>query len=144
MTRPRPVPPYLPGDGSVGLHERLEQLRLRLGRHADAGVGDLEAQEDAVRTGLVDCATRTMISPAAVNLTALPSRLVSTCRTRPGSPSTVCGHVVMHEVHEVDALATRPLFEEIGGLLNQQPDVERLGVQLHLARLRSSTGRECR
>ena len=48
--------------------------------------------------------TRTSTPPTSVNLTALPTRLTSTCRSRPGSPLTTAG-----TPGAVSALSSSPL-----------------------------------
>ena len=48
IAKPEARAAVLPRGRGVGLGERLEQPRLRLGRDADAGVGDLEADQRVV------------------------------------------------------------------------------------------------
>ena len=72
---------------AVGLVERLEQAVQRVRRDADAGVGDLDAHRRRRRPPLPRVDSRSVTPPRSVNLTALPSRLISTCRSRCGSPS---------------------------------------------------------
>ncbi len=85
---PQPRAAVLPRGGRVGLDERLEDELELVGRDAVAGVGDLEADDRVGRRSASAAVTRTTISPARVNLMALPMRLVRTWRTRPGSPLT--------------------------------------------------------
>jgi hypothetical protein len=74
------------GGRAVGLCERGEQARLDFLRDPDAGIGHADVQP--VRGGKADLHHDLA---AFVNLTALASRLVNTCRKRKGSPETACG-----------------------------------------------------
>ena len=71
----------------IGLGELLEQLRLLLGRHADAGVGDGQAQSSRRRS--LTLRARSVTSPSLVNLQALLNRLSRICRSRMGSTVSV-------------------------------------------------------
>jgi hypothetical protein len=76
--------------GTVGLGEGLENAVLLGCAHADAGVADGKVQRHLV---LVFPSSRTLsvTSPESVNLTALPTRLFSTCPRRSGSPISWAG-----------------------------------------------------
>ena len=67
---------------SVGLGERLEDPLTLLRRDADAGVGHLEAQHGVGAVPLLARARATSHLAPSVNLIALQTRLVSTCRRR--------------------------------------------------------------
>src|SRR5947199_1659887 len=59
--------------------------------------------------------TRRTTSPCSVNLTALPTRLLSTCRRRPGSPATTAtGRSEEHtsELQSLRHLVCRLLLEK--------------------------------
>ena len=92
IASPRPVPPYLRDVEVSACDERLEDERRACpGAMPIAGVGDLEADDGVAvrrpRSGDAHARSR----PPAVNLIALPIRLVSTWRTRPGSPRSDAG-----------------------------------------------------
>ncbi len=109
--------------------------RLRLTRDADARVGDLEAHD----LGLVATPsrrTRTTTPPAWVNLIALPTRLSSTWRSRPGSPVTTRGHVRLdRRSRQLEALAPGRAGPAGRDVLDDRAQVEVDRLQLELARL---------
>ena len=77
----------LHADVVAGLGELLEDVRQPVRRDADPGVGDPEvARDTASASQLADLQRRPSTEPFAVNLMALPSRLVSTCPILTGSP----------------------------------------------------------
>ena len=80
----------LPRDGSVGLHEGIEDGVELLRGDADARVDHLDHQ---VRIGLVLAPIRpaTCTPPVFVNLMALPIRFINSWRNRAGSVEIVSG-----------------------------------------------------
>ena len=68
--------------------------------------------------------TRSTTSPFSVNLTALPTRFVSTCRSRPGSPRERVRHVVPDQAQELEPLGVRGLGEGAEHLAHGAPQVE--------------------
>ena len=92
IVRPRPVPPYW---RVVELSAWVKARRSRAcfsARDADAGVAHREVQHDvAVGARRVGRRRVTTTSPCSVNLMALPTRLIRTWRSRPGSPSSTSG-----------------------------------------------------
>ena len=80
----------LSGGGGVGLANGLEDSRQKIRCNTDAGIRDLKANDRVAAADFVaGCSNES--SPASVNLTALPTRLIRTCLTRPGSPRTPAG-----------------------------------------------------
>ena len=71
---------------AVGLLEGREQAGDLVGRDADAGVRDLEAQRADPAPRGASSRTRSRTWPRSVNLTALDSRFSSACDSRVGSP----------------------------------------------------------
>ena len=67
----------------------------------------------------------TTTSPSCVNLTALPTRLVSTCRRRVGSPRTCVGHRGRDVGDQLDLVLARPGPQQAGRGLDQPRQVER-------------------
>ena len=78
-------------DAGIDLREFAEQFLARFRRDADAGVPDLEPQPRLLALALSD-EGRASRSPRSVNLTALPSRLMRTWRSRFTSAFTQSGH----------------------------------------------------
>ena len=84
----------LPRGRGVRLLEGLEDPLLLVGRDADAGVAHREAQADSPPSG---GGPRRRLPrarpprPSSVNLMALPTRLSSTWRSRPASPTRASG-----------------------------------------------------
>ena len=90
MARPRPVPPkrrVVEASACVNASNREPALSgampMPVSRTANRSVTASAASETRL--------TVTAISPCSVNLTALPTRLVSICRSRPGSPRSDAG-----------------------------------------------------
>ena len=84
----------LPRGRGVLLLEGPEDPLLLVGRDADAGVAHREAQRSTAPPSAAfagDLRPRTTTSPSSVNLMALPTRLSSTCRSRPASPTRASG-----------------------------------------------------
>ena len=75
----------------VGLHERTEDLRLLAPRGMPMPVSDTAKRQRAPRPRAGSTPTSTDTSPRSVNLMALPTRLISTWRRRPGSPTSASG-----------------------------------------------------
>ena len=63
--------------------------------------------------------TRTVISPRAVNLTALETRLVSTCWRRKRSPTTCSARPALDERAQLEALAAGVLGEQLDGVVDR-------------------------
>ena len=90
IDRPRPGAAVAAARGAVGLLERLEDRPQVVLVDADARVGDRQADDvgrvGRVRVDELDVRRRGVrvrrTSPEAVNLTALESRLRSTCWSR--------------------------------------------------------------
>ena len=76
--------------------------------------------------------TRTSTRPRSVNLTALPARLISTWRTRTGSPRTQAGQSGGERKFQADVLLPDRGLEDSKGLLHgiAQIEVDRLDVHL--------------
>ena len=87
MARPSPVPPNLRVVEPSAWMNAPKMPILLVGGDADAGVADAEAQRDAIAGRGARPSTDSRTSPCSVNLTALPSRLTSTWRSRPASPT---------------------------------------------------------
>ena len=75
-----------PRDAVVGLDEILEDPLVHVGRDADAGIANGDAQQDMIVTSLGG--RRKPMPPCGVNLIALPIRLSSMRLSRTGSPCT--------------------------------------------------------
>ena len=79
--------------------------------------------------------TSTVTSPSGVNFTALDSRLVSTCASRPRSPRDRARDLVAEEDRQLQALAVRGRGDDVGGRLDDLAQVERALLQLQVAGL---------
>ena len=94
------MPPYfLEVELSAWLNA-CEQPPLLFGRDADARVAHRDRQLHACRPSVARVPGRadlhTTTSPLAVNLNALPTRLVSTCRSSQRVAHEVVWHVRLH------------------------------------------------
>ena len=90
--QPQPGAAVLCASSNRPLARRPEDLLLLVGGDADAGIGDRETQPDlAGRSSRGSTSTRDDDLARSVNLMALPTRLTSTCRSRPGSPTSASG-----------------------------------------------------
>ena len=86
----------LPRRRAVGLREGLEDRLPACRRGMPMPVSrtrEVQARPSSVAVVGLDSRRRTTTSPCSVNLMALPTRLTRTCRSRPGSPTSVVGHV---------------------------------------------------
>ena len=90
MVRPRPVPPKRRVVELSACAKGSKTASSAVGRDADAGVDHVDRQALAAPRPRADPAT-TVTPPLSVNLMALPTRLVTICRTRDGSVRTVSG-----------------------------------------------------
>ena len=112
--------------GGVELLEGLEEQCGLLGRDANAGVDDLEAEG-----GWGSERTRTVTEPCWVNLSPLPRRLRRTWRRRPGSPVKAGGDVPVPIGEEGDGLAVAGLGEEGDDALDEGFELEILLQESH-------------
>ena len=96
----------------------------------------LTAKCSVTRVG-VRCSTRHAhtTSPAAVNLTALPSTFSSTWRRRPASPSSTLGHVGRDVAGELDALFRGAQREQLGSIADCLAQVELGALEIEPPRL---------
>ena len=85
MARPSPVPSCRRVELEIDLREFFENVHQLVGRDADAGVLDANAELHDTGQHLAGDVDQHMAR--SVNLTALPSRLVTICRKRPTSPT---------------------------------------------------------
>ncbi len=132
---PQPRPAVAPAGGAVGLDEGLEQARLQRRLDADAGVAHLELHD--ARSAALDSSsvTRSTTSPCSVNLTALPTRFVSTWRSRPGSPRSGLGTSWRIRHSSSRPLACAASANELEHLAHRLAQVEVRHLQVELARL---------
>ena len=90
-------------------------------------------RHDPDRAGSASRSTTT--SPASVNLTAFESRLSSTWRRRAASPLIAAGTPSPTRRADLQALLGRARRDDVEGLLDAHPEIERLALELELARL---------
>ena len=90
MARPSPVPPNLRDDDVSACTNGWNNFLISSGvRPMPVSV---TSNRNTTLPGVWKCVwTRTTTSPCSVNLTPLPTRLSSTCRSRIGSPVSRCG-----------------------------------------------------
>ena len=130
---------------AVGLGEAVEDRRLALGRRCRCRCrarrgGPVRASASRSRT-LASITT----SPRSVNLTALPTRLVSTWRRRPGSPTHVLREVGRRRCRRARALSAARCGASSSATSSTnvaQIEVER--SRSSACRPRSSRSRGCR
>ncbi len=79
--------------------------------------------------------TRTMTSPASVNLMALPTRLIRIWRRRIGSLRTLAGHVELDVAGQLQALGMGARCADFDGLLDGFAQAELDAFKLELAGL---------
>ena len=121
---------------AVGLGEGLEDDALLFRRDADAGVADGEMQQDVVVAVWLPRVTRSSTSPRSVNLMALPTRLTSTCRSRPASPIEAVGHVGRDVAEPARAPFAARAAPSVARCLSRRARRSKsIGVELKLARL---------
>ena len=130
------------GMAGIGLDEFLEDFLALLRRHADAGVAHFEAQEVASRPS--DIATSTQTPPFSVNLTALPTRLVSTWRRRTSSMRMVSGTSRRHHGDDLDALGMGARAQKLGHARQQGAQIRLRLLPASACRIRSWRNPECR
>ena len=133
MARPSPVPPYFRVvDASAWVNAWNSRACCR-------AVIPTPVSRTANRTrcpspsAVAEAVTTT--SPSSVNLTAFESRLTRTCRTRVTSPSTVSGTESSTKYARSTPLLARAGGEQVDGVLDGAPDVERGGLEVDLAGL---------
>ena len=90
---------------------------------------------DCARRDRDSTATLTTTSPRSVNLTALPTRLTRTCRSRPASPTRTSGTSAADLAGQFQPLLVRPQGQRLQGVAQGVAQVEGDCVQLQLARL---------
>ena len=106
---------------AVGLGERLEQPRRCASGAMPMPVSrDLEAHAARARRCRSSTRAATTTSPRSVNLTALPTRLISTWRSRPGSPRSAAGTSRRDAGDELEALRVRLLGEQLDDVLDDR------------------------
>ena len=66
---------------------------------------------------------------------ALPTRFISTWRSRPASPTSASGHLLVHHGHQLEALVVRPLRQDVADALDRLAEVEVELLQLQPSRL---------
>ena len=127
---------------AVGLREGLEQAgALRL---ADADAGVAHGEQQRRRAAPDRRCTSIATSPRSVNLMALPSRLISTWRSRCGSPRTAAGRSGCTCTVSSRPLRVRARGQQIGDVLDHGAQVELGTSRARACRLRSSRSRGCR
>ena len=126
-----------PRHRSVGLLEGAEQAVQRGLLDADPGVDHLDPHRRRSRRATSRVERRSVTPPALVNLTALPSRLISTCRSRCGSPSSGRQRHARQIGAQGQALARRRrrddrqrLLEHVGQLEGDALHVQLAGLDL--------------
>ena len=124
--QPQAGPAKLARRRAVGLGERLEEPCRGFRADADAGVGHFEAHRGVQSSGdrSTSC-VRTTTSPCSVNLTALPTRFISTCRMRPASPSMPSGTLRVAQRRQLQALGVRLLGQQLDHVLDGFLHVDR-------------------
>ena len=125
----------LPRGRGVGLRERLEDRRRCLSGGMPMPVS-VTAKCSATASGSIDCgSTCTTTSPRSVNLIALPTRFMSTCRSRPGSPTSRVRHVGADVAGELEALLLRAQREHLHRVVDRVAEPKADVIELELARL---------
>ena len=133
-----------PAGRRVGLDECVEDGSLPVARDADSRVPDGEMQQQLICRPSIPRRTCTSTSPVSVNLMALPTRLIRTWRSRPGSPSTRSGTDGVDTADQLQISSRRTHAQCLQRHAHAFPDVEIDRFDLQLCRPRSSKNRGCR
>ena len=91
IARPSPVPPYLRRIEASAWVKRSNRCGMRAGSRPTPVSVTWQVSIQPRPGGSGSASSASSIQPRSVNFTALPTRLNSTCRKRPGSPSTRAG-----------------------------------------------------
>ena len=128
----------------VGLRERLEQLAGLLVGQADAGVAAPRSAAACRSARARRLRPSASISPRSVNLTALPTRLFSTCVSRIGSPTSSVGTSGAISNEQLQALVLDLRAEQVGDVVQRLLERELDLLECPAGRPRSSRSRGCR
>ena len=125
MASPRPVPPYF-REVDVSAWTKGWKIVSSLSGAMPSPVSDTSKRTHGLspRSQISTRLTRTTISPAWVNLTALPMRLVRTWRTRPGSPLTSAGTELLDHGDQLEALGLSRARQQVHDIVDDGPHVE--------------------
>ena len=88
-----------------------------------------------VALSFLNCTTPTRISPSCVNLTALLTRLISTCRNRKRIPDDHRRHSLLDPARQPQPGLSRLFIEKVQHPVDTSAQIEILLLDLHLPRI---------
>ena len=144
--QPQPRAAVVARGGTIHLAELLEKQLAASRRNADAGVAAPETRMVGLPLGPRCSQFHRDHAPrrARVNLMALPTRLVTTCRMRPRIAARSAGTSGGIFQHQVEPLSLGLRGQHLVHVFDQLPQVEIDATRSAACRPRSSRSPECR